>query len=160
MPDPTRPPIDPRLQAWLDQAAGPVNWRTVSSADAQAQWSALRDWVDWFRAEFGYDHRVVPPCWYRHRALVHLLAALRDHWRVAYDPLNTAAGAAEWHRSLMQLETRLRDWAARTGCTSAAHRPDVVATYPDDSATWQQHLHDDITTRRQRDVLHAVAEQQ
>lgn len=143
--------VDARLEAMLGAASGPVNWRVVSSADAAARWESLRRWVTWFRTEFGFDHRVVPPCWYRHPALVHLLSALRDHWLYAYDPMNTAVAASDWHRALMVVEQRLREWAARTGCTIGAHRPDVVADYPDDTTEWEQHVATDIAGRARRE---------
>jgi hypothetical protein len=142
--------VDARLEAMLGAVSGPLNWRAVTPDEAPDRWRALREWVDWFRAEFDYDHRVVPPCWYRHRALVNLLSALRDHWRFAYDPMNTAVAAADWHRALIVLEARLREWAARTGCTVAEHRPDVLADYPDDTTAWEQHIAADVAHRKHR----------
>jgi sugar lactone lactonase YvrE len=53
------------------------------------------------------------------------ISALRDHWRAAFDPLNSPTATSEWHRVLAQPEPRLREWGARTGCTPAMHRPDV-----------------------------------
>lgn len=84
--------------------------------------------------------------------MVNLLSVLRDQWRYAYDPMNTAGGAADWHHTLMTLEQRLREWAARTGCTLGVHRADVRAAYPDDGAEWERHVQADIAarTRRQR----------
>lgn len=143
--------VDARLEAMLGTTSGPLNWRAVTARDAGQRWTALRNWVDWFRAEFGYDHRVVPPCWYRHRALVNLLSALRDHWLYAYDPMNTAVAASDWHRALIMLEQRLRDWAARTGCTAGNHRPDVLADYPDDTTEWEQHVRADTAARQARE---------
>lgn len=133
----------------LSRSTGPVNWRTLPATDAAEHWASLREWVDWFRHEFAYDHRVVPPCWYRHPALTSTLSALRDHWITAYDPMNSPTGASEWHRVLMQLETRLRDLATRTGCTTSDHRADLVADYPDDHDTWQRHLRQDIAAREE-----------
>jgi hypothetical protein len=149
--------VDAQLAELLAGEFGPVNWRTLQAADARHCWQRLRGWVDWFRAEFGYDHRVVPPCWYRHPALVHVLSALQDCWRAAYHPSNDAAGAAEFHRTLMQLEARLQEWAARTGCTADAHRPDVAATYPEDTQQWRRHVERDLAARREREMNAAIA---
>ena len=142
--------IEDRLDALLGRAAGPVMWDVLSPEDATEQWRTLRAWVSWFRTRFGFDHRVVPPCWYRHDALVELLSALRDHWRAAYDPLNSPTAASEWHRVLAQLEPRLREWAARTGCTRTEHRPDARQAYPDDDAEWAEHVREDLARRRLR----------
>jgi hypothetical protein len=148
--------VDARLEALLGAASGPVNWRSVASSAARQRWLELRDWVDWLRVEFGFDHRVVPPCWYRHRAMVSMLSALRDHWVCAYDPVNTPIGASDWHRGLMQLEQRLREWASRTGCTASGHRPDVLAEYADDAETWEAHIADDVSARAEREMRAAA----
>ena len=120
--DDTGAAVDARLAELLSAAGGPLEWRSISAADAPGCWEELRRWVSWFRFEFAYDHRVVPPCWYRHPSLAQVLSALRDQWMVAYDPLSGRDGAAEWHRSLMLLEQRLRDLlpgpGARWGCTA------------------------------------------
>ncbi len=151
-PDSGLTPIEgTELEALLAATSGPVSWRGLSSVEAKAAWARLRDWVEWFRQEFGFDHRVVPPCWYRHSALVSVLSALHDHWRSAYEPLATSAASSEWHRGLLPLEQRLRDWASRTGCTVGAHRPDVVAVYPDDKAEWAAHVAADVQARAQRE---------
>jgi hypothetical protein len=139
--------VEDRLDVLLGRAVGPVKWRVVSASRASEQWRLLRAWVVWFRITFGYDHRVVPPCWYRHPALVELLSALRDHWLAAYDPLNSPTAASEWHRVLAQLEPRLREWAALTGCTNREHRPDLPQALPDDRLQWARHLHDDTPRR-------------
>jgi hypothetical protein len=146
---------DAQLDALIRAARGPLNWLLVEQKDAPAAWHEMRDWVEWFRAEFSFDHRVVPPCWYLHPALVNLLSAVRDHWYAAYDPVGPPAGASDWHRALVQLEPRLREWAARTGCTVSMHRPDVAVVYPEDDGTWAAHLMADAENRAQALALPA-----
>jgi hypothetical protein len=141
---------DASLRALLARAGGPVDWRSVSAQDAAGVWAELREWVDWLRVEFGFDHRLVPSCWFRHSAIVNVLSALRDHWLAAYDPMGSLLGPGEWHRGLMQLEVRLRDWASRTGCAVGAHRPDVLIAYLADDAAWEAHVANDVTERRAR----------
>ena len=142
---------DATLSELLRRARGPRDWRALSSREAAASWGELRDWVEWLRAEFGFDHRVVPPCWYRHRPLVSVLSAVHDHWLAGYDPMGSLLGPGEWHRGLMQLEARLRDWASRTGCTLGEHRADVAITYPAEDDAWQAHVVDDVTVRQHRE---------
>jgi hypothetical protein len=143
--------VDGYVEPMLTAACGPLSWSSVKSTEARQQWSALREWVEWLRLTFAFDHRVVPPCWYRHPALVEVLSALRDHWVCAYAPLNPALGASDWHRALIQLEQRLRDWAARTGCTTSVHRADVLAEYPDDADAWERHIIADVAARARRE---------
>ena len=142
--------VDAQLNAALGRpGARPVNWFEPDPASAAQAWADLGIWVDLFRAELGFDQRVVPPCWYRHTAIVNLLSALRDHWVGAYQGGNLS-GPAEWHRSLIPLERRLRDWAARTGCTGEEHRPDPVFDTPAVSADWQQFVSADVARRQTR----------
>ena len=102
--------IEDRLDALLGRAAGPVMWDVLSPEPAAEQWRTLRAWVSWLRTRFAFDHRVIPPCWYRHDALVELLSALHDHWWPAYESLNSPTAASKWHRVLAQLEPRLREF--------------------------------------------------
>ena len=142
---------DAALAEMLRGAGGPTSWRAISAHAAPGHWRDLRDWVEWFRVEFGLDHRVVPPCWYLHRALVNVLSALRDHWLSAYDPMGSPLGPADWHRGLMPLEMRLREWASRTGCTIGEHRADVSMVYPPDDEVWAAHVAADVAARARRD---------
>jgi hypothetical protein len=138
--------------AYAARPAGPVNWRELGPADAEVAWRDLRAWVDWFRTRLGLDHRVVPPCWYHHPALVDLLSAVHDHWREAYQRTSPRSAGADWHRALIGLEQRLRDWAARTGCTPTLHRPDVVAEPADDTDAWQRHVAEDRAARHRTGI--------
>jgi hypothetical protein len=146
-------PVSPgeRLSAVMRAVDSPTNWTLVHADDAAARWSALRGWVEWLRSEFGLDHRVVPPCWYLHPALVSVLSALRDQWCSAYDPLNMLSAPSAWHITLLQLEPRLREFCSRTGCTVGCHREDVHAEYPDDTQRWTAHVEADVERRRDRE---------
>jgi hypothetical protein len=145
--------IDAQLESLFSRkSSGPLNWRTMPGADAIDEWQTLREWVDATRREFALDHRTIPPCWYRHPALVSVLSALRDHWSAAHDPMAGLNGPSEWHRAFMLLETRLRDWAARTGCTASQHRRDVIAEYPDGYDEWKTHVDDDVALREEREL--------
>src|SRR3954470_18511762 len=131
----------------LGTAGSPTNWRHMRSSEAANEWAELRIWVEWFKDRYALNHRVVPPCWYLHGALVDLLTALRDHHEYAFGELQPAIAASEWHRAFRELEPRLRDWASRTGCTRDQHRPDVTVEWPDDSALWKAHVADDEQQR-------------
>ena len=48
----------------------PINWRTLSSDDAEHEWLDLNEWVNWLRHEFALPAQIVPPMWHRHRELV------------------------------------------------------------------------------------------
>ena len=125
----------------------PTDWRTVPASIGAEEWADLREWVEWFRDRYRLDYRVVPPCWYLHGALVDLLTALRDHHEYAFSGLQAGPAATEWHRMLLDLEPRLRDWVSRNGCTRDEHREDVTVVWPDDVARWTVYVSEDAQRR-------------
>lgn len=131
----------------LGTAGSPTDWRHLPPSEAEDEWAELQAWVKWLKDRYALDHRVVPPCWYLHDALVDLLAALRDHHEYSFGQLQPATAAAEWHRVFRDLEPRLRDWASRTGCTRDQHRPDLTVDWPDDAARWKAHVAHDKQQR-------------
>jgi hypothetical protein len=142
--------LDDPIDELIVDIAAPLDWRTVPAEDAEQAWHDLREWVDWFTDRYRLDHRVVPPCWYLHGALVDLLSALRDRHRMDFQAFAPPSGPCEWHALFQTLEPRLRDWAARTGCTRDAHRDDLPLRWPEDSDRWTAHLAADRAEREQR----------
>jgi hypothetical protein len=113
----------------LSAARRPVDWNRLTADDGPLVWAALETWVRWLVARYGLDHRDVPPCWFRHGALVEELSALRSAHLEAFHPAKSPAGPAEWHTTFGNARTRMRDWAARTGCKTGLHRDDVPAPW-------------------------------
>lgn len=109
----------------LSHAHRPIDWRCVSFDEAPLLWAALDTWVRWLVTRYSLEHRDVPPCWFRHPALVEELCALRTAHVDAFHPAHPPGGPAEWHTTLGNTRARLRDWAARTGCKPGAHRDDA-----------------------------------
>jgi hypothetical protein len=131
----------------LGTARAPFDWRMVAASAGADEWARLREWVEWFKDRYTLDHRVVPPCWYLHGALVDLLTALRDHHEYTFGELQPATSATDWHRVFCDLEPRLRDWVSRTGCTRGQHRPDVTVDWLDDAGRWKAHVVEDEQRR-------------
>jgi hypothetical protein len=135
----TEEELSAAVEALLGNVSGPLDWRAVRTRNAAAEWAALRGWV-------------LPPCWYRHPALVDVLTALRDHQRGAFDPMQPLSAATEWQRVFRDLEPRLRDWASRTRCSNSAHRDELAIDWPDDQDTWTAHLDNDVQARQRRET--------
>jgi hypothetical protein len=93
----------------------PVNWRTLTAEDAEYEWLALNEWVDWLRHEFGLPASVIPPAWHRHPELVWELSALHLHWLGAYDPAQHASAPIGWLADFHAAQARLREWVALSG---------------------------------------------
>ncbi|NEE01191.1 hypothetical protein [Phytoactinopolyspora halotolerans] len=102
-------------------AARPVRWAYLYADDAEHMLTDLAQWVCWLVARYQLDGRELPSCWWRHGALIEELTGLWGAWRVAYEG-QAAAAMAEWHRIFAETRERIREWAARTGCSALEHR--------------------------------------
>jgi len=108
----------------------PVNWRTLSAEDAEYEWLALNEWVDWLRHTFGLPASIVPPYWHHHPELVWELSALHLHWLGAYDPAQHASAPIGWLADFHAAQQRLREWVALSGTRLDRDRPIRQTTWP------------------------------
>lgn len=116
----------------LPEPPHPVNWDSLSPEDAEAEWYALNEWVNWLRATYGLPASIVPPYWHRHRELVWELSALHLHWLGAYDPQQHGSGPIGWHRDFADTRDRLREWVALSGTKLDRDRPTHQTLWPGD----------------------------
>jgi hypothetical protein len=76
------------------------NWRSLSPSDLEAMWKRLWPWVEWLRTRYELSE-AIPPCWYRHGAMVEELTALFAAWKAAYEDRRARAEAPlTWHEKL------------------------------------------------------------
>jgi hypothetical protein len=116
-------------------APHPVNWRTLTAEDAEYEWLALNEWVDWLRHEFGLPASIIPPYWHRHPELVWELSALHLHWLGAYDPAQHASAPIGWLADFHAAQIRLREWVALSGTRLDRDRPTRQTVWPGEQAT-------------------------
>lgn len=127
----------------LLQSPAPTCWKTLLNGEERAErWDDLRSWVHWLVGRFALDYKTVPPCWWRHGAVIEELTALQDAWKLSYSEVNSAAGPADWMAIFDRTLERLRRWVGRTNC-DLSHRPDRHTVWPDDSDDWDAHLIED-----------------
>jgi hypothetical protein len=108
----------------------PVNWRTLTAEDAEYEWLALNEWVDWLRHAFGLPASVIPPYWHRHPELVWELSALHLHWLGAYHPAQHASAPIGWMTDFRAAQARLREWVALSGTRLDRDRPTRQTPWP------------------------------
>ncbi|PDQ34446.1 MAG: hypothetical protein B5766_10960 [Candidatus Lumbricidophila eiseniae] len=58
-------PFEDAVRQLLGEVPHSVNWRTLSAADAEAEWLELNAWIDWLRLEYDLSATVIPPYWHR-----------------------------------------------------------------------------------------------
>jgi hypothetical protein len=108
----------------------PVNWRTLNPVDAEYEWLALNDWVNWLRTDFALPATIIPPYWHRHPELVWELSALHLHWLSAYDPDQHAAAPIGWLADFHTAQGRLREWVSLSGTRLDRDRASRHTTWP------------------------------
>lgn len=124
----------------------PVEWDSLDRAQARDEWDRLIGFVDWLVGRYGVAE-TVPPCWYRHPAIVEELSALHAAWLGAYlDPHAPADAGVAWHDSLERVLQRLREWD-RTGCAGGSHRDDVPLPAERHAADRTQFIDADLDAR-------------
>lgn len=87
-----------------------VNWRTLADDEAPVTWAPLGDWVTWFLDRYEIPTAKVPPCWWRHGALVEELSALHTAWLVSFDTADGGYGPIGWHERLPVSMQRINGW--------------------------------------------------
>lgn len=139
----------------LPEPPRPINWNLLSSSDAEAEWLALNQWVDWLRTTYGLPASVVPPFWYRHPELLWELSALHLHWVASYDPEQDGSGPIAWHTDFQLAQDRLRYWVATCGTRLNHDRPTRQAIWPGE--TPQAPIEDELIPNRAEDFIAFVA---
>lgn len=86
-------------------------WREITDpAESRQAWIWLREWVDWFVAEFEVSRSTIPPCWYRHRPIVaELWAAANAEMKAWEEEAATTLPLTAWNNYLPGLFSRLRE---------------------------------------------------
>jgi hypothetical protein len=103
-----------------------IRWRDLDTATSTAEVTRLADWVDWLTTRYNLDHRLIPPCWPEHGALVEELSALRTLWEASYIEDANPSSPLAFHRDLDLSLRRLREWTSRLGCSRTEHRPEQL----------------------------------
>lgn len=126
----------------------PVCWPRLDHDAALAAWHGLDSWIRWCVRRYGLDHRIIPPCWYQHGALVEELSALRTGWQAAHSPTAPGNAPLEWHALFAMTRQRLQEWVARSGCRPDEHRDQHRTPWVDEpDAQFLTHVTSDLEAR-------------
>ena len=101
----------------------PLCWPALEAQERRDQLTELTCWIGWLSDCYSLDHRIVPPCWPEHGALLEELSALWTAWRTAYASTSSGSAPLDWHTQFAASRQRLTDWVAKTGCRNGEHRP-------------------------------------
>jgi hypothetical protein len=152
--------LDPfAAESSFEDIPHPVDWEALSAAERRAELTRLHRWVVRLVAIWPVDRSIVPPCWYRHEALIRIIAACRDAYLTAYDPSQAASAAADWMHVWDATQERLRRWVLVSGCRSGQHRADPLQQWARDAqndaspdSEFEQFLSSDFEAGHQREL--------
>ena len=125
---------DPDEGHLLAEPPHPINWNLLTADDAQQEWWALNNWVNWLRHTYGLPVTIIPPYWHRHPELVWELSALHLHWLCTYDPEQNGSAPIGWHADFAATQERLREWVAAAGTKLDTDRPTRQTVWPGEEA--------------------------
>ena len=126
------------FQRTFDQLRGPVHWPSLTEHETRDRMHELDEWVRHLVRRFAVEPRIIPPCWAQHGALVEILSALRDHERADYADAASPTAAMDFVRALHDAQVFLSEHVAKTQCSVAGHRDDLMAPWPATKASAPQ----------------------
>lgn len=118
-------------------------WREITDpAESRQAWIWLREWVDWFVAEFEVSRSTIPPCWYRHRPIVaELWAAANAEMKAWEEEAATTLPLTAWNNYLPGLFSRLRENGGAKRCLEIDRHVEPRHTgVKVDEVDWAAHL--------------------
>jgi hypothetical protein len=132
-------PSDEELR--LPPPPRPINWNVLGAEEAEREWHALNDWVNWLRRTYGLPVTIIPPYWHRHPELIWELSALHLHWIGSYDVEQEGSAPIGWHADFAAAQDRLRDWVAIAGTKLDSDRPTRQTIWPGEKPRAAQEEH-------------------
>lgn len=125
----------------------PIDWWRLDSAERVETLRTLSIFVPELVRRYALNDQVIPPCWYRHEALIQeLLALYQFRNQNQFLPIAPPVAPKEFHYELQLVITRLRGWVATTGCNMAEHHEDRVQAWAQKGsaqcALWETSAHE------------------
>ncbi len=141
-------PVKPVMEA-------PINWWRLDSEERAETLGVLLEWVPELVRRYGLTDQVVPPCWYRHEALIQeLLALFQYRNQQQFLPVAPPGAPLDFHYQLQLLMQRLRGWVTMSGCNAGEHEDTRLPVWADPSsarhALWEEEAIEYIALEQQR----------
>lgn len=108
--------------------ASPVNWWKLDATERVETLAIVSTFATELVQRYGIRTSMIPPCWFKHDALVQeLLAMFQYRNQQQYIDVAPPGAPHEWHYQFQSAMHRLLFWTAITGCTDTRH---VATTIP------------------------------
>lgn len=121
-------PVPPAPPAAVSRPL-PIDWWKLDPEERTETLEVLFKWVPQLVRRYGLTESEVPPCWFRHEALVQeLLAAFQYRQQMQFNEAMGSPPSApfDFHYQFQLALQRLRGWTSRTGCNAGEHQETVV----------------------------------
>lgn len=84
-----------------------IRWADLTPDETAETFTRLRTFVHWLVRRYDLKRTTVPPCWFRHGALVEELTALMVAWEASFEEGVSGLGPLGWHERLAMGRTRI-----------------------------------------------------
>lgn len=110
----------------------PIDWWRLDAEERTETLSVLFEWVPELVRRYGLTDAVVPPCWYRHEALIQELLALYQYrQQQQFLPAAPPSAPLDFHYQFQLVIGRLRSWVGQAGCNTSEHMETTVQSWAD-----------------------------
>lgn len=124
----------------------PAPWNLKDGTETQRRkiLEQLFDWIGWYNDTYpGVEEQVIPPCWFRHRAVVQELVAVFVAWQAANCGLEEPDDApAYWHERILHPAIarlsgdKAAGWGNCLGSHREPHRAEIGYPTPAEFRAW------------------------
>lgn len=127
-----------------DLPASPWNLKDGTPEQQRKILTQLLDWIGWYNETYpGVEEHLIPPCWYKHPAVVQELLAVFVAWQAAYCGLEDPDDApAYWHERILHptiarlCVDKAAGWGNCIGGHKESHPVGIQTTTPEEFQIW------------------------
>lgn len=134
--------------------AAPINWWRLDAEERVETMTVLTEWVPELVRRYGLQDAIIPPCWFRHEAMIQeLLALFQYRNQLQFLPAAPPGAPLDFHYQLQLVMQRMRSWTGMTGCNGGEHEPTRVQSWADpqmvNGAKWATAISDYLLEQEQ-----------
>lgn len=97
-------------------SGGAIRWEELTGEERATTWERLRVFVEWWTARYGISTKTLPPCWFRHSAIVEELTALMSARAASFSDEDQGLGPIGWHERAALVRQRIETTHYRGEC--------------------------------------------
>lgn len=135
--------------------APPINWWKLDAEERTETLQVLFEWVPELVRRYGLRDSTLPPCWYKHEAMIQeLLALFQLRNQQMFLPIAPPSAPSDFHYQFQLFQGRMLTWNHMSGCNGSEHNDTVVQLWADPykpaAAAWDVDAHEYVMEAQHR----------